>query len=134
MTSPNDFVHLHVHSNYSILDAISSIDALVSEAGRCKYHAMALTDHGNMHGSFEFYKVCKENDIKPIVGVEFYCARRTIHEPKNKTNPTDHLVILARNETGYKNMLKLATKASLEGFSYVPRIDCAMISISYLTR
>ncbi len=127
MTNPNDFVHLHVHSNYSILDAISSVDALVAEAVNNKYCAIALTDHGNMHGSFEFYKTCKANDIKPIVGVEFYCARRTIDEPKNKSNPTDHLVILARNEAGYKNLLKLTTKASINGFSYVPRIDPAMI-------
>ena len=122
-----DFVHLHVHSNYSILDAISSIDSLVTEAAQQKYSALALTDHGNMHGSFEFYKAAKKAGVKPIVGVEVYCARDTVKEPRTRDNPTDHMVILARNETGYKNLLKLVTRASLEGFNYVPRVDPDMI-------
>jgi DNA polymerase-3 subunit alpha len=127
VTNPNDFVHLHVHSNYSILDGISSIEALVNEAIDNKYSAIALTDHGNMHGSFEFYKAAKSAGIKPIVGVEAYCARNTINESKTADNPTDHMVILARNETGYKNLLKLVTRASIEGFNYVPRVDLDMI-------
>ena len=118
------FVHLHVHSHYSLLDGLAKIDDLIAEAKRLKMPALALTDHGNMYGAVEFYKKAKAAGLKPILGVEAYLAP---HLLKDKNFGIDdkrhHLVLLAKNNEGYKNLLKLVSISHLEGFYYKPRID-----------
>lgn len=118
------FVHLHTHSHYSLLDGLSKVDELVSRAKELGMEAIALTDHGNLYGAVEFYKKAKKAGIKPILGCEFYFAPngRTSRRPKIDETRY-HLPLLVKNETGWKNILKLATKSHLEGFYYKPRID-----------
>jgi len=119
-----DFVHLHVHSHYSLLDGLSKIDDLLLRAKELGYSSLALTDHGNLYGAIEFYKKAKKLDIKPIIGSEFYLAPRRRFDKIFKTDSKNfHLTLLVKNEKGYKNILKLTTKAWLEGFYYKPRID-----------
>ncbi len=123
MATP-DFVHLHLHSEYSLLDGACRIDDLVKKAVSLDMPAIALTDHGVMYGSMEFYLKCKKAGIKPLVGNEMYVATRTRHQKESKkTDDARHLVLLAQNEVGYRNLLKLTTLASLEGMYYKPRID-----------
>ncbi|MEK7552849.1 MAG: DNA polymerase III subunit alpha, partial [Patescibacteria group bacterium] len=118
------FVHLHNHSNYSLLDGISKIDAMVAKAKKLGMPAVALTDHGNLYGAIEFYKTCLANEIKPIIGVEGYIATRSRHNKEpNIDNKRYHLTLLASNKTGYQNLLKLVTASHLEGFYYKPRMD-----------
>lgn len=125
----NEFVHLHVHSDFSILDSSISATELAKGAAEKGMNAMALTDHGNVFGHTEFYKACKDNGVKPILGSEFYVARRSRREPMNKFdgNPSDHLVLLAKDLTGYKNILRLTSLANQEGFHYTPRIDFELL-------
>ena len=126
------FVHLHVHSYYSQLDGMSSITGLVDKAVRCGMKALALTDHGNMFGIKELYNyVHKKNDklpddrkIKPILGVEAYCARRTRFDKTLKEDGNGwHLILLAKNKKGYQNLCKLVSTSWIDGFYYHPRID-----------
>lgn len=119
-----DFVHLHIHSHYSLLDGLSKIDELIKKALELKMPAMALTDHGVMYGAVEFYQKAKKAGIKPIIGCEVYIAPRTMMDktPKIDTRPY-HLVLLAKDELGYKNLIKLTTEAHLKGYYYKPRID-----------
>lgn len=119
-----DFVHLHTHSEYSLLDGLGKLDALIDRAKSFDMDSLAITDHGAMYGSFKFYLKAKAAGIKPIIGVETYVARRSRFdkEPKVDTDP-HHLVLLAKNVTGYKNLMKLVTIAHLEGYYYRPRID-----------
>ncbi|NPA37960.1 MAG: DNA polymerase III subunit alpha [Chlorobi bacterium] len=120
------FTHLHVHSQYSILDGAASISGLVKKAKETGMTALALTDHGSMFGIKEFWDTCKKEGIKPILGCETYVARRTLHDKdkKNKLdNSGEHLILLAKNKTGYRNLLKLVSIANTEGFYYKPRID-----------
>ena len=112
-----EFVHLHVHSQYSLLDGAGRIKDLVSSAAKLGMPAIALTDHGNMYGAVEFYKAAKACGIKPIIGCEVYVA------PKNRfdKNVVDneryyHLVLLAENQVGYRNLIALVSKAYTEGF------------------
>ncbi|KKQ40812.1 MAG: polymerase III, alpha subunit protein [Candidatus Magasanikbacteria bacterium GW2011_GWA2_37_8] len=118
----SEFVHLHVHSHYSLLDGLPKIDELVATAKKRGFSALALTDHGNMYGAIEFYEACKKQEIKPIIGVEAYVAPVSRFE-KNSSERYHHLVLLALNYTGYKNLLKLVSLASTEGFYYKPRMD-----------
>ncbi|MBI3290716.1 PHP domain-containing protein, partial [Candidatus Falkowbacteria bacterium] len=122
------FVHLHTHSHYSLLDGLSKVDELVKKAKDLGMPALALTDHGVMHGLVEFYKKAKAAGIKPILGVEAYVARNGHQNkrPKIDDNPY-HLILLAKNNTGYKNLIKLITIAHLEGFYYRPRIDFLLL-------
>ena len=118
------FIHLHVHSQYSILDGAASVEALVSKAKKDGMDALALTDHGTMFGIKEFHASCKKSGIKPILGCETYVAERTIHDKKDKIDRSGHhLILLAKNKTGYQNLIKLISIASNEGFYYKPRID-----------
>ncbi|MDP1722920.1 MAG: DNA polymerase III subunit alpha [Candidatus Gottesmanbacteria bacterium] len=124
-----DFVHLHTHSEYSLLDGLGKLDHLIERAKSFEMDTLAITDHGAMYGSFKFYLKAKAAGIKPIIGVETYVARRSRFdkEPKLDTDPY-HLVLLAKNETGYKNLLKLVTQAHLEGFYYKPRVDWELLT------
>jgi DNA polymerase-3 subunit alpha len=118
------FVHLHVHSEYSLLDGFSNIEKLVGRAKEMGMPAVALTDHGTMYGVIEFYKAAHNVGIKPIIGVEAYLAARSMSErDPREDKKSSHLLLLAENETGYKNLLKIASAAQLEGFYYYPRID-----------
>ncbi|MFA5053421.1 MAG: DNA polymerase III subunit alpha, partial [Parcubacteria group bacterium] len=118
------FVHLHVHSHYSLLDGLSKIDDLVGYAKELGMEAIALTDHGNIYGAVEFFKKAKKAGIKPIIGCEFYVARESRLSKNPKVdNFRYHLTVLAKNEIGYKNLTKLISKSHLEGFYYKPRID-----------
>lgn len=122
--NPPKFTHLHVHSHYSLLDGLGKIPDLVLRAKELGMDSLALTDHGVMYGAIEFYEECQKQGIKPIIGVEAYIAPRRMQdkEPKIDTRYF-HLILLAKNETGYKNLLKIVTAAHLEGYYYKPRID-----------
>ncbi|MEK9166494.1 MAG: PHP domain-containing protein, partial [Patescibacteria group bacterium] len=124
------FVHLHTHSHYSLLDGLAKIDELVKEATRLEMPALALTDHGNLYGAIEFYKKASSAGIKPIIGVEAYVAARSM---KDKTPGIDdkryHLILLAENNEGYQNLVKLVTAAHLDGFYYKPRIDKEILRV-----
>ena len=122
------FTHLHVHSQYSILDGAASVDALVNKAKKDGMKALALTDHGTMFGIKEFHSACKKAGIKPILGCETYVAERTITDKKDKVDRSgDHLILLAKNAKGYKNLVKLISIANNEGFYYKPRIDKTLL-------
>ncbi len=117
------FVHLHTHSHYSLLDGLPKIPELVARAKELGMDAIALTDHGNLYGAIEFYKAAKKAGIKPIIGVEAYVAPKSRRDRDANARKYHHLILLVQNETGWKNLLKLATKSHLEGFYYKPRMD-----------
>ncbi|TWU49802.1 DNA polymerase III subunit alpha [Rubripirellula reticaptiva] len=120
------FVHLHCHSHYSLLDGAGDIGKLVNRAVDHGMNALALTDHGNLHGALEFYRKAKAAQINPIIGYEAYIAPGSRFEKGGASSSKDasyHLTLLAQNHTGYKNLIKLASAASLEGFYFKPRID-----------
>jgi len=121
------FVHLHVHSHYSMLDGAIRIDNLIERARECNMKAVSLTDHGAMFGALEFYDKAKKAGIKPIVGCELYVAQKGRHKKDQNAGHNFHIVLLAMNRTGYQNLLKLATKAQTEGFYYKPRIDYELL-------
>ena len=118
------FTHLHVHSQYSILDGAASIKGLVTKAKNDGMTALALTDHGMMFGVKEFWDTCQKEGIKPILGCETYVASRSVSDKNDKVDRSgDHLILLAKNRTGYVNLIKLISLAATEGFYYKPRID-----------
>ncbi len=118
------FVHLHVHSEFSLLDGLSRIDDLAARAKALNQPALALTDHGVMFGTIPFYQACKKAGIKPIIGMESYVAARTMHDRDPQLDrERAHLLLLAQDQTGYLNLLKLASAAQLDGYYYKPRID-----------
>ncbi len=123
--SERPFVHLHCHSHYSLLDGASSIPKLVQRTADHGMNALALTDHGNMHGALEFYRACKSKDINPIIGYEAYIApgSRTNKSGGRGKDSSYHLTLLCQNATGFKNLVKMASHASLDGFYFKPRID-----------
>lgn len=121
---PQKFVHLHTHSHYSLLDGLATPAALAEQAKKLGMDALALTDHGNLYGAVDFYKAAKNHGIKPILGVEAYIAQRTRHDKAHGADDKSyHLTLLCENLTGWKNLMKLTTKANLEGFYYKPRMD-----------
>lgn len=118
------FAHLHVHSTYSLLDGFSDVKKLVSKVKEMGMSSIALTDHGTMFGAIEFYNAATAAGVKPIIGLETYMAARRMTDRDGKIDKhSSHLLLLAENQTGYQNLLKIATAAQLEGFYYFPRID-----------
>ena len=129
---PGNFVHLHLHSQYSILDGAIKIKDLVDKAAEFGMPAVAITDHGNMYASYELYKTCKELKekkglrVKPIIGQEFYIAKGSRFDKskgKEGEKGSYHLILLAKNDKGLKNLMKLSSIGFTEGFYYKPRID-----------
>jgi DNA polymerase-3 subunit alpha len=121
---PSDYVHLHNHTHHSLLDGLTKIPNLVERVKDLGMEAVAVTDHGTMSGIIEFYKAATEAGIKPVLGMEAYVASRSrFDRDPSKDKARYHLIILAMNDTGYKNLMELSTKANLEGMYYKPRID-----------
>ena len=118
-----DFVHLHIHTEYSLLDGACRIDQLMDRVKECGQTAIACTDHGVMYGCVQFYKAAKKAGIKPIIGCEVYVATRTRFDKVNKIDGNNHLILLCKNETGYKNLIKMVSAAFTEGFYSKPRVD-----------
>ncbi|PIR62102.1 MAG: DNA polymerase III subunit alpha [Candidatus Pacebacteria bacterium CG_4_10_14_0_8_um_filter_43_12] len=124
MSNLVDFVHLHVHSEYSMLDGLGRIPALVTKAKQLDQKALALTDHGGMYGVIHFYNECQRQEIKPIVGVEAYVAHNSRIDKQIRMGADQfHITLLAENFEGYQNLMRLVSIANFEGFSYKPRID-----------
>jgi DNA polymerase-3 subunit alpha len=118
------FVHLHVHSTYSLLDGFSDVKKLVAATKSMGMNSIALTDHGTMFGSIEFYNAAKSTGIKPIIGLEAYLSARGMQDRDSKLDKhSNHMLLLAENETGYHNLLQIASAAQVEGFYYYPRVD-----------
>jgi DNA polymerase-3 subunit alpha len=123
-----EFVHLHNHSEYSLLDGLSRIDPMVEYAKNQGMKAIAITDHGNLYGAIKFYKKCLAEEIKPIIGCEIYVAKRNLHDKEAGVDKDyNHLILLAKDLQGYKNLLKIITISHLEGFYYKPRTDVALL-------
>jgi DNA polymerase III subunit alpha len=122
------FTHLHLHSHFSLLDGLSKIEELVDRAKELEMKSLAITDHGVMYGTIDFYNACKAAGIKPIIGVEAYIAPRGMKDKEGKQDANYyHLTLLAANDAGYKNLMKLTTLAHTEGFYYKPRIDLELL-------
>ena len=128
--SEKPYVHLHVHTEYSLLDGINKVNRLPAYAKKLGMPAVAMTDHGNVSGSYKFYKECKKQDIKPIIGMEAYYTvnDRTAKEPDHLGKSYYHLILLAQNNTGLHNLMKLSSYAYTEGMYRKPRIDDALIA------
>ncbi len=126
-----DFVHLHLHTEYSLLDGACRLDRLVDKARELKFPALAITDHGVMHGAIDFYQEALEKGVKPIIGCEVYVAPGSRLEKKTSSGGRDvyhHLLLLAKDATGYKNLIQLTTEAHLTGYYYKPRIDKELLA------
>ena len=120
------FVHLHVHSEYSLLDGAIRMEELIKKATSFGMPAIALTDHGNLFGAVDFYQAAEKAGIKPIIGCEIYVAPGSMLEKKTSNGGKDaayHMTLLASNDEGYRNLVKLSTASHLEGFYYKPRVD-----------
>src|SRR3954466_3285731 len=127
---PSDsFVHLHLHTEYSFLDGAVRMKELMRKAKEFGMPAVAITDHGNLHGAIEFYQAAKDAGIKPIIGCEAYLAPGTIKDrPNNQRDAAYHFTLLAKDETGYRNLVKMISTAHLDGFHYKPRIDKQLLA------
>ncbi|MBR5505322.1 MAG: PHP domain-containing protein, partial [Clostridia bacterium] len=123
-----DFVHLHLHTQYSLLDGAADIDRLMDRASELGMKAVALTDHGVMYGAIEFYEAAVSRGIKPIIGCEVYTAPRSRFDKDATLDKRyGHLVLLCKNDTGYRNLMTLVTRAQLDGFYYKPRVDMELL-------
>jgi DNA polymerase-3 subunit alpha len=126
-----DFVHLHLHTEYSLLDGACRLDRLMDKAHELRFPALALTDHGVLYGAIDFYRAAREKGVKPIIGCEVYVAPGSRLDKKTGSGGRDvynHLVLLAKDETGYRNLIQLVTAAHLEGYYYKPRIDKELLA------
>ncbi|MCL0102210.1 PHP domain-containing protein [Dehalococcoidia bacterium] len=121
MTAP--FTHLHLHTEYSMLDGLCRVEPLVERAHELGMDSIALTDHGALHAAVDFHSTAKTAGIKPIIGIEAYLARGDRHTKAASEKHPYHITLLAKNNTGYKNLLTLASLANLEGYYYKPRIN-----------
>ena len=127
MSSPG-FVHLHLHTDYSLLDGACEITRLMDRAAELKMPAVAVTDHGNLFAAVKFYHAAKARNIKPIIGCEAYVAPASRFDRTADSDRPNHLVLLCENERGYRNLVKLTSSAYLEGYYYKPRIDKDLLS------
>ncbi len=139
---PSSFTHLHVHTEYSMLDGAARLDDLVAAAAADGQPALGMTDHGNMYGTLDFYRACRDQGVKPIIGTEAYMAHETRHERPSRRGRVDdsggdtdggaklyyHLTLLAENNTGYKNLIQIASRAFMEGYYYKPRVDWEVLN------
>ena len=126
---PAGFAHLHVHTEYSLLDGACRIDDLVARAAQMGLSGLAITDHGALYGAIPFYKACQKRGVKPIIGCEVYVAPRSRHDREGKADSDlRHLVLLAENLTGYQNLMALVTDSHIEGFYYKPRVDRELLA------
>ncbi|MGH9132750.1 MAG: PHP domain-containing protein, partial [Ilumatobacteraceae bacterium] len=137
----DSFAHLHVHTEFSMLDGAARLDEMVAKAVADGQPAIGITDHGNMYGTLEFYKECRRQGIKPIIGTEAYMAHDHRSERPARRGRIDdsggdteggrklyyHLTLLAENETGYRNLIQLSSQAFLEGYYYKPRMDWELL-------
>ena len=122
------FVHLHSHSEYSMLDGAARLNEYIKKVKNNGQTAAAITDHGNLYGALEFYQIAKEAGIKPIIGYEAYLTTGSRFEkPKREDNIRYHLTILAENDIGYQNLIQIASRAYTEGYYYKPRIDMDLL-------
>ena len=121
------FTHLHTHSEYSLLDGLSRVPDLVARAGELGQQSLAITDHGNLYGAIEFYEDARKHDLNPILGIEAYMAQGSRFSRGAGDRSQFHLTLLAQNEAGYRNLLKLSSAAHLEGFYYKPQIGRAHV-------
>ena len=117
------FTHLHVHTEYSMLDGLSRLESLVDKAKELGMDSLGITDHGGMYGAIDFYRIAKKAGIKPIIGCETYVAASSRHSKTPADKSPYHMTILAKDATGYQNLVKLVSKSHLEGFYYKPRLD-----------
>jgi DNA polymerase-3 subunit alpha len=125
----SDFVHLHTHTEYSLLDGASRVQELVQAAVAAGQEALAITDHGALYGVVPFYKACRAAGIRPIVGCETYVAQRSLRDKESRVDrDPHHLVLLAQNQTGYQNLMKMITTAHLDGFYVRPRVDKELLA------
>ena len=131
--APKPFVHLHLHTQYSLLDGAIKIDPLFERAKALGMPAVGMSDHGNLFGAVEFYEAARRNAIKPIIGCEVYVAAGSRFDKEKRERDASgfdaisHLLLIAQNETGYRNLMFLVSKAYLEGFYYKPRIDLDLL-------
>ena len=123
----NPFVHLHCHTDYSLLDGACEISQLMKIVAEQKMPAVAMTDHGNLFGAVEFYNHAKDNGVHPVIGCEVYVAQQGIGV-KSESNRYNHLVLLCENQEGYRNLIQLVSTGYLDGFYYKPRIDKDLLS------
>src|ERR1700704_2467043 len=127
--SSDSFVHLHLHTEYSFLDGLVRTKELMKKAKEFKMPAVAITDHGNLHGAIEFYQEAPKAGLKPIIGCEAYMAPGAMKDrPTNQRDAAYHFTLLAKNETGYRNLVKMISTAHLDGFHYKPRIDKELLA------
>ncbi len=124
----SDFVHLHVHTEYSLLDGLSKVKQLIPAIKEMGMNAIAITDHGSMYGAIEFYKACQKAEVKPIIGVEMYLAPNGRLDRSAANRRNYHTILLAKNHQGYKNLMKMISISYLEGFYYKPRIDWEILN------
>lgn len=122
-----DFVHLHNHSDYSLLDGLNKIQNMVEKAKDLGMHSLAITDHGNLYGAIKFYKTAKAAGIKPIIGCEIYISQKSIYKKDEQEKDYNHLILLAKDLSGYKNLMKLVSISYLDGYYYKPRLDIELL-------
>src|SRR5205085_9929361 len=126
-----DFVHLHLHTDYSLLDGACEIEKLMARVAELKMPAVACTDHGNMFAAVSFYNEAKKQGVKPIIGCELYVCKKDDHDIERTPPEGDsynHLLVLAETEEGYRNLVKITSEASLRGFYYKPRVSKAFLA------
>ncbi|HWB39172.1 MAG TPA: PHP domain-containing protein, partial [Candidatus Saccharimonadales bacterium] len=125
----SDYVHLHNHTQYSLLDGLTKVPDLIKHVKESGMKAVAMTDHGTLSGAIEFYKEAKSHGIKPIIGIEAYVAARSLYDKEpGKDKQYYHLILLAMDHAGYQNLMALSTIANLEGYYYKPRIDRKLLA------
>src|SRR5256714_11413818 len=118
-----DFVHLHLHTDYSLLDGACDVDKLVTRVAKIGQKAVAMTDHGNIYGAVSFVHAAQDKGVKPIVGCELYICKKDDHRAPPEGDTYNHLLVLAENEEGYKNLIRITSEASMHGLYYKPRIS-----------